>query len=245
MFTAFRSPLEKIAPEATRTEISAIAKNLFGVHPLADEWVSLCFRLRRDGKGSFSELRRFAELQIQILSDLDTKKYAEEIEAYQVAMEQLDQVAKIYKQGKTVSIPLRTPEELAGETYGWDSEALAYLVKFESLLKETNPVAARAELSEIAKIRFGPHALADEWIPLYFRLSREGKGLISDVKRISELEIRMFTDVSAKKHAEPIQQHRKALEQYDELVKTLKAQGENPEVVKVDFKSTFDLIGQY
>ncbi len=245
MFTAFRSPLEKIAPEATRTEISAIAKTLFGIHPLADEWVSRCYRLRRDGKGSFSELKRFAELQIQMLSDLDTTKHAEEIEAYQVALKELDQVVKIYKQAKTVSLPLRTSEELAGEAYGWDSKALEHLVKFESLLKETNLVTARAELLEIAKIRFGTHALADEWIPLYFRLSHEGKGLISDVTRISELEIRMFTAISAEKHTEPIQQHRKAMAQYGEVAKTLKAQGKNLETVEVDFKSPLDLIGVY
>ena len=63
MFTAFRSPLEKIAPDAARSEILTIAKHLFGDHPLVDEWVLLCFQLRRDGKGSFLELKRFAELQ--------------------------------------------------------------------------------------------------------------------------------------------------------------------------------------
>ena len=240
LFTAFRSPIEKIAPKATRIEILAIAKFLFGTHPLVDEWVSLCFRLRRDGKGSISELKRFAELQIQMLSDLDAKKHAQEIEAYQVALEELDQVSQIYKQAQGIILPLRSPEELTAAAHGWDSEALKHLVRFNSF-KKTNPEAARIELSKIAKIRFGTHALTDEWIALYFRLSREEKGLISDVKHVSELEIQMFTDASAEKHAEPIQQHRKALKQYDELVKTLKEQGKKPETVKVDFKSPLDL----
>ena len=74
-----------------------------------------------------------------------------------------------------------------------------------------------------------------------FPFKSEEKGLISDVKRVSELEIQMFTDASAEKHAEPIEQHRKALKQYDELVKTLKEQSQNPEAVKVDFKLIFDL----
>ena len=239
MFTAFRSPLEKIDLDATRTEIFAIAKRLFGTHPLVDEWVSLCFRLRRDGEGSFSELKRFAELQIQILSDLDAEKHTQEIEAYQVALEELDQVSRIYKQAKGVALPLRSPEELTAAAHGWDSEALKHLIKFNSL-KKTNPEAARAKLSEIAKIRFGTHVLVNEWISLYFRLSREEKGVISDVKRVSELEIQMFTDASAEKHAEPIEHHRKALKQYGELVKTLREQGKNPETVKVDFKSIFD-----
>ena len=224
MFTAFRSPLEKIDPDATRTEIFAIAKHLFGTHPLVDEWVSLCFRLRRDGEGSFSELKRFAELQIQILSDLDAKKHTQEIEAYQVALEELEQVSQIYKQAREVALPLRSPEELTAAAHGWDSEALKHFVKFNSL-KKTNPEAARAKLSEIAKIRFGTHDLVNEWIALYFRLSREEKGLISDVKRVSELEIRMFTDASAKKYVEPIEHHRKSLKQYDELVKTLTKTG--------------------
>ena len=236
MFTAFRSPLEKIAPDAARSEILTIAKHLFGDHPLVDEWVPLCFRLRRDGKGSLLELKHFAELQIQMLSDLDAEKHTQEIKAYQVALEELGRVSQIYKQDKGVILPLRSPEELTALTHGWDSEALKHLVKFNSL-KKTNPEAARAKLSEIAKIRFGTHDLVNEWISLYFRLSHEKKGVISDVKRVCELEIQMFTDASAEKHAEPIEQHRKALKQYDELVKILKEQGQNPETVKVDFKS--------
>ncbi len=77
--------------------------------------------------------------------------------------------------------------------------------------------AARTELQNVAKKLFGEHTLAEEWVPLYFRLSREGTEYLSDLKRVSELEIRMLTDINAQTYAKQIQHHREALEHYDEL----------------------------
>lgn len=82
-----------------------------------------------------------------------------------------------------------------------------------------DPAAARSELQNVAKKLFGGHALADEWVPLYFRLSREGTEHLSDLKRVSELEIRMLTNINAQKYGRQIQHHRKMVEHYDELKK--------------------------
>ena len=83
----------------------------------------------------------------------------------------------------------------------------------------TNSEAARAELHKVAKRLFGEHTLAEEWAPLYFRLSQEGTEHLSDLKRLSELEIRMLTDINVQTYAKQIQHHREALEHYDKLAK--------------------------
>lgn len=83
----------------------------------------------------------------------------------------------------------------------------------------TDLSAARTELQNVAKKLFGEHTLAEEWVPLYFRLSREGTEHLSDLKRVSELEIRMLTDINAQTYAKQIQHHREALKHYEELAK--------------------------
>lgn len=84
-------------------------------------------------------------------------------------------------------------------------------------LLSTEPETARAELQSVAGTLFGGHPLAEEWVPLYFRISREGSEHLSDVKRVSELEIRMLTAINAAKYAKQIQRHREALERLDTL----------------------------
>ena len=83
----------------------------------------------------------------------------------------------------------------------------------------TDPSAARTELQNVAEKLFGEHTLTEEWVPLYFRLSQEGTEHLSDLKRVSELEIRMLTDINAQTYAKQIQHHREILKHYDELAK--------------------------
>ena len=83
----------------------------------------------------------------------------------------------------------------------------------------TDPSAARTELHKVAKKLFGKHMLAEEWVPLYFRLSQEETEHLSDLKRVSELEIRMLIDINPQTYAKQIQHHREILEQYDKLTK--------------------------
>lgn len=254
---AFKS-LESIPAAATRDDIAALAKKRFGNHPQVDDWTQRCFQLRRNGRAPLSVLKRFAELQVQMLTDVDAEKYAEEIRAYQGALKEIEGLSQMSnnagvaaatfhfqlpftentaaasKPENSRTIIFTRPSPGAAAADKWEKAALKHLVQFNAL-KEKAPAAARTELLEIAKIRFGTHILADEWIPLYFRLSREGKGRISDIKRFAELEMRMLTDIDAEKHAEQIQRHRQTLETYDKQTQTLKSKGENPETVTVDF----------
>lgn len=89
--------------------------------------------------------------------------------------------------------------------------------RFQKLLK-TDLETARIELQNIAKKRFSGHILAEEWLPLYFRINRDGFRYISDAQRAHELEIRMLTAINAEKYAKQIQHHQEALEYYAELV---------------------------
>lgn len=102
------------------------------------------------------------------------------------------------------------------------------LQTFKKLLK-TNPDAARVELQNVAKTLFGEHILTEEWVPLYYRLNREGTDYLSDLKRMSELEIRMLTAVDAKKYAKQIKHHRERLIHYDELSKIAVDEAPTPE----------------
>lgn len=81
--------------EPTRAEITKIAQIRFGAHPLADEWSKLFFRLYRDRKGSALDMRRYWELEMQLLSDVDAKAYAEGIRDYQLGLTQINAMIKI------------------------------------------------------------------------------------------------------------------------------------------------------
>ena len=96
------------------------------------------------------------------------------------------------------------------------------------------PSAARTELQNVAKKLFGKHTLVEEWVPLYFRLSQEGTEHLSDLKRVSELEIRMLTDINAQTYAKQIQYHREALKHYNELAKKIEDTSPTPETHEQD-----------
>ncbi len=74
-----------------------------------------------------------------------------------------------------------------------------------------DPETAHTELQNVAKKLFNRHILAEEWVPLYFRISLNGTEYISDVRRLSELEIRMLTAIDAQKYFEHIRQHQAVL----------------------------------
>ena len=99
----------------------------------------------------------------------------------------------------------------------------AELKTFHQLLK-TDADAARTELQRVAPTLFDGHTLVEEWIPLYFRVLRDGTEHPSDIQRIHELEIRMLTAIDADKHAVPIQYHREALKHAE----TLTSAGDDP-----------------
>lgn len=93
--------LKKTAPGTARAELAKIARIRFGIHPLDDEWVDLAFSLFHDRKGTFIELHRFLELEIQMLKDADPKKNADRIAAHEVALIQVNfAILSLRQQGK-------------------------------------------------------------------------------------------------------------------------------------------------
>ena len=94
--TAFKS-LRLTDPEAARAELFKAAKIRYREHPLVDEWVELVFHLSRDGKGSILTLKRVLELEIQMLSDVDAKKHAKQIEKHQESLKEYDKIVEILK----------------------------------------------------------------------------------------------------------------------------------------------------
>lgn len=77
----------------------------------------------------------------------------------------------------------------------------------------SNPNTAGTELKKVAQKLFNGHPVTEEWVSLYLRLSRDGTDYLTDVQRISELEIRMLTTIDAEKHALQIQQHQHAMKE--------------------------------
>ena len=126
----------------------------------------------------------------------------------------------------------------AAEDHGWSDEALQRLTAFQSLLS-TDIEAAHATIAEIAKIRFGSHPLADEWSELFFRLHRDRKGLILDVKRYWELEFQLLSDLDAETYAKERQEYQLGMKQIDLLIKMIESQGGDPETTEVDFDFNF------
>ena len=253
-FLAFKS-LESIPVDATRDDITALAKKRFGNHPQLEDWIQLCFQLRRQGYAPLTDLKRFAELQVEMLTDVDAEKHAEQILAYQGALKEIEVISQMPIKAEVpdgmpiqYSLPFEasaavtftgahthiSPSERVAAADKWEHAALKHLAEF-NVLKNNDIVAARTELLEIARIRFGTHILADEWIPLYLRLSREGSGRISDIIRFAELEMRMLTDIDAEKHAEQIQQHRQNIETYAKRIQIFKGEGKNLETLTVKF----------
>lgn len=101
------------------------------------------------------------------------------------------------------------------------------LTTFQKLLK-TDAKAARAELQQVANTLFGGHRLAEEWVPLYFRISQNGTEHPSDVKRVSELEIRMLMEIDAKKYSVQIHRHQEVFQRFADMEKSFQSQSHVP-----------------
>lgn len=101
------------------------------------------------------------------------------------------------------------------------------LTTFQELLK-TDAKAARAELQQVANTLFGGHRLAEEWVPLYFRISQNGTEHPSDVKRVSELEIRMLTGINFKKYSVQIHRHQEAFQRFADMEKSFQSHSHAP-----------------
>ncbi len=141
------------------------------------------------------------------------------------------------------------PAEDDSNTKGADTVQWGeHFISFQKLLNlKKDSQAAHAELQNVAQKLFVGHILAEEWVPLYFRIRSEGTKHLSDIKRAFELEIRMLTAIDAEKHTNQIQLHQEALKHCKDLYKVI---GDQPlkkpitttKVPDVVYKTFFELL---
>ena len=206
--------VEDIESDAAPTELAKVAEHLFGAHPLVDEWKTLYLRLSRDKKGSIYDMRRVAEIVVQILTDIDPKKYQEQIQRYQKRVKYYDALAKEHKsQGDSPeAIEIEATRFQLREVWMDDVEELEKHLNTVNALLPTDPEAARAEFAKFAAVQFGNHPLVDEWSDIVFKMHRNKKGRYPDFVRMCELQIQMYKGVNSKKYAEHISLYQTALE---------------------------------
>ena len=126
--------------------------------------------------------------------------------------------------------------------FGWNDEGFEHLARFDALL-ETDAEAARAAIAKVAEIRFGEHALADEWSELFFRLYRDKKGSLLELKRYFELEIQLMSDSDSEKNAEVIEEMQSGMKQFESMIELLRSLGRDAATVEGDFNFQFTQSG--
>lgn len=98
-------------------------------------------------------------------------------------------------------------------------------------LGATDPESAIAELSKYVELRFGAHPLADKWLKLVYRFTRDKKGTFRDMQRYTEWYLQMLEDIDPEKRIEhdtkTIENLQKGLKQLEVMGKMLERQGEN------------------
>lgn len=124
-------------------------------------------------------------------------------------------------------------EQAEQEGASGDSEvddSFKHFMAFMSL-SATDPEAARPELTKYVETRFGEHPVADKWMELCFRLSRDNKGTFRDMQYFMEWHIQMLTDVAPEKrtkdHIKLLQSLQSSLKYLEGVGKILESQGED------------------
>jgi len=230
--------LLKTDATAARSELQNFAKKTFGEHTLAEEWVPLYFRIRKDGTTHPSDLKRVSELEIRMLERINPKKYAKQIQHHQQSIKR----ASVFRQRRTVPAPTgaikgkwSSPSlDIFGSEGGLEDPIWVF-DNFNHLLP-TDPKAARAELNKYATLRYDNHPLKAEWTELVFRHYRNKKAKLLDSMRVYELEKQMLTDIDAEKHADAIKNLEELLKYHKRLQRIFKRQGNPNPLIGVEYK---------
>ena len=224
-------------PDAAVAELNKGAELLFGTHPAVDEWKALYLRLSRDKKGSVTDMKRAAELLVEMFVDIDAEKFKAQIQRYQQRIKYYDKLANEYE---NKGMPLETVEVEAirfqiREVWMDDIEALEKHLNAFNILLPKDKKAARAELDAYAKVQFGEHPLVKEWTDITFQMSCDGKGLLPDHLKIVNLQLQMFREVNPQKYAEQIAAYESGLTQF----KSIASMTEDPDTLELEFKLFF------
>ena len=214
-------------PSAARAELQNVAKKLFGEHTLVEEWVPLYFRLSRVATEHLSDLKRLSELEIRMLTDINTQTYAKQIQHHREILEHYDELAKNFEDTNPTPETHEQDEQKVPSKTGKVSDTKTgyeHYKAFHELLPK-DPEAARAELTAFSALAFHGHPLAKEWEELFFRLSREKEGTMPEITRLFELKKQMLEDHSPEKHAKEIESLEAAIKDLKSVGKLLKRQG--------------------
>ncbi len=81
-------------PEAAWVELEKFVKLQYGDHRFANEWIELVFTFTSEKKALILELIRCCEIEIQMLTDIDTEKHDAKIKRKQLHLKQLQNHVK-------------------------------------------------------------------------------------------------------------------------------------------------------
>lgn len=244
--------LLKTDPEAARVELQSVAKELFNEHPRTEEWVELFYQVfyqislketEQNGTGYpsalISDLIGVFELGLEMLTDMDTEKYAEQIQFHREALEYYTALATELagfaeaigdKSLRSEEVPPDAQESVsqsAPELSDAEKEepmARPHMEKFYELVS-TDPEVARKELDTYAAMLYQGHPLKEEWVELMFRIGSEGEATISDITRLLEMSKRIRTDMDPEKYAKEIRGFTDSLEQLKLMAKFYERDG--------------------
>lgn len=196
-------------PEAARTELRNVANNLFNKHLLIDEWIPLYFRLSRNGTEHSSDVMRLSELEIRMLTDIDTKKYAAQIQNHQRILTELNRNPNLFH---------RYSHEEPTENPTIRDTRKNHQNKNEHL--RTDAEAARTEFLKQATSRgYAEHPLLEKWVSLGVQLFTTDVSTLGDVITFVELQIQMLKDTAPETQKKMIQELGRSLEALNKLSK--------------------------
>lgn len=89
-------------PKAAENKLAEHAEIQYGAHPNVNKWVNLFFRLARDGTGPLSDHILLLELEVQMLTDIDSEKYSMQVKNLKRVLKQYAVMTKMAeREGKT------------------------------------------------------------------------------------------------------------------------------------------------
>ena len=94
-------------------------------------------------------------------------------------------------------------------------------------IKETNPALALAELKKAVEIQFEGHPKSDEYVTLLYALDTAGEATLTQTLAINKLVLEMVVDNNFSN--EIIRLQRRSVEQDEQRIEALKAEGKDPD----------------
>lgn len=202
-------------PEAARLELQNIAKKLFNKHLLVDEWIPLYFRLNQNGTDHLSDVTRLSELEIRMLTDIDTIKYATQIQSHQEILTQLNRNANVFHRHDHI------PEEKNIKTKPSTSQ-----LDLRNERLRTDLEAVRTELLKQAISRgYVEHPHLEKWVSIGVKLFTTDSSTLGDVTTFVELQIQMLKDSAPETESEKIQELERTLADLNKFSKERKIAG--------------------